>query len=129
MLFSGNYSFFGAAGMVEGRPAAAYTYELDDDHGGFLSISIMFIRALDAEGADWPAPRELFSSEIPGDTMSPYMLDSVDGRLAIAGGDRPRGAYNCILADNATGTIWGEPYDVTESLYPEDVDLEVVDGA
>jgi PKD repeat protein len=121
-------AFFGGAGIVEGRPAAAYVYQYLDEGGHFVKQSMIFIRADDDTGSSWPAGTEIHTSYETDGSLFPRQFHIVTGKLAMTGGYGIYGGFSYMLADDASGVSWGDPINAASSLHPQDTSVAAVAG-
>ena len=120
-------SYFGAAAIVGGRPAAAYTYQTNDEHGQFVKSCAYYVRASDALGSNWPARKLLFESQDEFTGFAPREFVLLGDKLAlVAGADAAGGMVSdFLLASDAVGSSWSEPYNTGASLDPATTDVIV----
>ncbi len=84
--------------VVDGRPAVAYY--------NTASGELMYVRANDASGADWPTPQVVDTDGNNGRFAS---MCIVDGKPAIAYQNWTNNNLRYVRANDAAGTSWGTP--------------------
>jgi hypothetical protein len=95
--FSGNSGMFSSLAIVNGRPAISYYDSSTED--------LMYVRALDADGAAWGAP---LNAGAIADDEGPYTcLKIINGRPAISYQSLEANDLAYVRANDADGTSWG----------------------
>lgn len=84
--------------VVDGRPAVAYY--------NTASGELMYIRANDASGTEWPAPQVVDTDGNNGRFASMFI---VDGKPAIAYQNWTNNNLRYVRANDAAGSSWGTP--------------------
>jgi hypothetical protein len=109
MIRPGAQSFSsGAAAIVQGCPALAYTYVENDEYGYPIASSrkLKFVRAADAAGTTWTD-----ETVVRGTTSAAKFLDLGDMPVLLV--YIPTGAYYALSwATLPTGIIWADPQDL-----------------
>ena len=104
--------FQGAAAIVDGNPAVAYTYSQRDDFGTVLDSFLVYQAALDPAGASWASQVVVDSLGGPsGSYAPPTTLCFVAGRPVIA--NLTSGYY--VLGYVPAGGNWPHPWDISFS--------------
>ncbi|MBP6574136.1 MAG: T9SS type A sorting domain-containing protein [Flavobacteriales bacterium] len=114
----GNVGEYCSTEIVNGHPAMA---SVDGDHD-----RIVWVRANDAEGSDWPAPIFIGAPGIQGAGLS---MMEVNSRPAIAFFQGNRLMY--VRANDPNGDAWGTPVmidSVANSVLDHVASMDIVNG-
>lgn len=111
---------------VNGRPSVTYSR-----NNGSLSSSVLYARSSDSDGAEWPVPVTVLTTNYTYSGSMHPSLATVAGNPAIAfrvGDNSPNGIHY-IRASDSNGMSWGSPVMVIEDSLNKTVgELIVANG-